>query len=229
MQGCVPAKLVKLVDDLRVLIIADDPLVRTGLAAMLAQQPGCLVVGQVPEESDLLSAVEVYRPQAVLWDMGWERAPDDSVASSVASPERLAELAEAGVPVVALISNESQVDQIRLAGALGLLARDASPDRLMAALEAAAHDLVVLDPSFMTALPGGGDSPPALLVEPLTPRELEVLQLLAEGLPNKAIAHRLGISEHTVKFHVNAVLGKLGVQSRTEAVVHATRRGLILL
>jgi DNA-binding NarL/FixJ family response regulator len=58
---------------------------------------------------------------------------------------------------------------------------------------------------------------------------MEVLRLLAEGLPNKAIAHRLGISEHTVKFHVNALLGKLGAQSRTEAVVRATRLGLILL
>jgi DNA-binding NarL/FixJ family response regulator len=66
-------------------------------------------------------------------------------------------------------------------------------------------------------------------VEDLTPRELEVLGLLAEGLPNKAIGLRLGISEHTVKFHVNAVLGKLGAQSRTEAVVRATRLGLILL
>jgi two-component system nitrate/nitrite response regulator NarL len=66
-------------------------------------------------------------------------------------------------------------------------------------------------------------------VEELTPRELEVLRLMAEGLPNKTVALRLGISEHTVKFHVNAILGKLGVSSRTEAVVHATRLGLILL
>ncbi len=67
------------------------------------------------------------------------------------------------------------------------------------------------------------------LVEPLTPRELDVLRLLAEGLPNKTIAGRLNISKHTVKFHVNAILGKLGVASRTEAVVRATRMGLILL
>ena len=69
----------------------------------------------------------------------------------------------------------------------------------------------------------------AALVEPLTPRELEVLRLMAEGLPNKTIAARLEISEHTVKFHVNTILGKLGVASRTEAVVRATRLGLILL
>ena len=67
------------------------------------------------------------------------------------------------------------------------------------------------------------------LAEDLTPREHEVLQLLAEGLPNKAIARKLGISEHTVKFHINAILGKLGAGSRTEAVVLATRLGLVLL
>jgi DNA-binding CsgD family transcriptional regulator len=67
------------------------------------------------------------------------------------------------------------------------------------------------------------------LPESLTPRELEVLQLLAQGLPNKQIAQRLGISDHTAKFHVNAILGKLGVQSRSEAIVQAVRMGLVLL
>ena len=67
------------------------------------------------------------------------------------------------------------------------------------------------------------------LIEPLTPREIEVLHLLAEGMTNRAIAQRLEISEHTVKFHVNAILGKLGAQSRTDAVVRATRLGVILL
>jgi len=94
---------------------------------------------------------------------------------------------------------------------------------------AAAHGLVVLDPSLVNPVLEARDPSSASLVEELTPRELEVLGLLAEGLPNKAIARRLGISDHTVKFHVNAVLGKLGAQSRTEAVVRATRLGLILL
>ena len=70
---------------------------------------------------------------------------------------------------------------------------------------------------------------PEELAEPLTPRELEVLQLLSQGLPNKRIAQRLAISEHTVKFHVNAILGKLSVQSRSEAIVHAVRMGLVVL
>ncbi len=109
---------------------------------------------------------------------------------------------------------------------------------MAAALLAVAEGLAVLDADFQQALAGpnpssspapqyGGDEPPP--VEELTPRELEVLRLVAEGLPNKTIAQRLDISEHTVKFHVNALLGKLGVGSRTEAVVRATRLGLIFL
>jgi two-component system, NarL family, nitrate/nitrite response regulator NarL len=87
----------------------------------------------------------------------------------------------------------------------------------------------VLDPALAGALVAARTELPALPVEALTPREVDVLRLLGEGLPNKAIARRLGISEHTVKFHVNAILGKLGASSRTEAVVRATRLGLILL
>jgi DNA-binding NarL/FixJ family response regulator len=89
--------------------------------------------------------------------------------------------------------------------------------------------LASLDPALAAALIPPQDQAPTPPAEELTPRELEVLRLVAQGLPNKAIAQRLEISEHTVKFHVNAILGKLGVQSRTEAVVHATRLGLILL
>ncbi|MGH2536960.1 MAG: response regulator transcription factor, partial [Candidatus Promineifilaceae bacterium] len=86
----------------------------------------------------------------------------------------------------------------------------------------------IVEPEFLGALRPAAplEEPP---LEPLTPRELEVLGLLAEGLTNKAIALRLGISEHTVKFHLNAILSKLGAQSRTAAVVRATRLGLIPL
>ena len=87
----------------------------------------------------------------------------------------------------------------------------------------------VLDESFVSALLRDAPPPAPDLVESLTPREIEVLQLLSQGLPNKGIAQRLGISDHTVKFHVNAILGKLGVQSRGEAIVQAVRLGLVTL
>jgi two-component system nitrate/nitrite response regulator NarL len=214
----------------RVLIVADDPLVRAGLAALVSGEPGCLVAGRVTAGHDLSSAVDTYRPDVILWDLGWNPGP---------ALEELAASAPAGAPLVLLLPDEAYAAEAWSAGARGLLRRDAAPQTLAAGLAAAAQGLGVLDSAFGAALApaapdygaggrarGPGNQP---LVEELTPRELEVLRLMAEGLPNKTIASRLGVSEHTIKFHVNAILGKLGVASRTEAVVHATRRGLILL
>jgi len=114
------------------------------------------------------------------------------------------------------------------AGARGLLPREADAETIAAAATAAANGLSVMHPEYVNTLALVNPRSEAD-VEPLTAREREVLQLLAEGLPNKIIAARLKITDHTVKFHVNAIMTKLGVQSRTEAVVRATRLGLILL
>jgi two-component system, NarL family, nitrate/nitrite response regulator NarL len=235
-----------MVADLRVLIVADDPLTRAGLAALLAGQAGCIIVGQTSASTDLerdlpgrpashaigdtlAAAIEAYRPDVLLWDLGWN--PRDTI-------QRLAELTAGVPPVAALLPNDAHAAGTWVAGARGLLLRSVDGASLAAALVAVGYGLAVMDPSLIPVLALGRDrsqqgewengerSP---FVEGLTPRELEVLHLIAEGLANKAIAGRLGISEHTVKFHVNAILGKLGVQSRTEAVVQATRLGLIFL
>ena len=111
------------------------------------------------------------------------------------------------------------------------LARDVDADQLDLAVRSAEAGLVLLDlPNATTslALPASLTAT-APLTEPLTARELQVLQLVAQGLPNKGIARRLGISENTAKFHVASLCGKLGASSRTEAVTIAARRGLILL
>ena len=214
--------------DLRVLVIAEDPLARAGLAALLAGSPGINVVGRAAALDDLLAARQAYRPDVVLWDLGHEPARD---------LPRVAALAELNVPVALLLSNAEAAAQVWRLAPQGLLRRDAPPSQLAAALTALGAGLTVVDPTFLPSLippapaaePPGWSAPAEPLVEELTPRELEVLRLMAEGLPNKTIAIRLGISEHTVKFHVNAVMGKLAAESRTEAVVHATRLGLILL
>ena len=106
---------------------------------------------------------------------------------------------------------------------------DTDAELLAAAVSALDQGLVVVDPALAAALFPNNSASPTAPAESLTPREMEVLQLLAEGLPNKIIAARLSVTDHTVKFHVNAIMSKLGVQSRTEAVVHATRLGLIIL
>ena len=205
--------------DLRVLVVAGDPLARAGLSALLAEQAGLEVVGQTGGEDGLDDVVEVYRPDVVLWDMGWETS----------DANHLDDLQELGPPVVALIADPTLASEAWASGARGVLPRDAGPSVIDAALKAVVAGLTVMAPEMSPQRAKIEDRAPLPLVEQLTPRETEVLQLLAQGLPNKTIADRLNVSEHTVKFHVNAILGKLGVQSRTEAVILTTRLGLVLL
>jgi DNA-binding NarL/FixJ family response regulator len=125
------------------------------------------------------------------------------------------------IPVI-LLTNTADSALVGLAlrsGIRGVISLDATAEEIEAAVHAVDAGLVVLA------------EPPVAqeLVEPLTDRELELLDLLAEGLSNKLIAHRLGISEHTVKTHVASIFAKLGVSSRTEAVSQAIRRGLVML
>ena len=197
--------------ELRVLIIGSDPLARAGLAALLAGYDSCTVVGQVADSSDLL--LEVYRPDVLLWDLGWDAETDITRLAGEDAP-----------PLVALLPDDSLVSSAWTAGARGLLRRDSGVEKLLVALAAVVEGLAVIDPAWVNALALASPEP---LADDLTPRELEVLRMVAEGLANKVIAQGLAISEHTVKFHLNAILGKLGAQSRTEAVVSAIRRGVI--
>ncbi len=201
--------------DLRILIVGDNPLARVGLSALLTGQTGLVVTGQTSSGTNLSADIELYKPDVLVWDIGWES-------------DRLADIHESNVPVVALLNNAGQAAEAWAAGARGLVLHDADADMLTSALLAVGQGLAVFDPALAASLftASAAPEPPA---EALTAREREVLQLLAEGLPNKTIAGKLGITDHTVKFHVNAIMSKLGAQSRTEAVVRATRLGLIIL
>jgi len=204
---------------LRILIWADDPLVRTGLAALLADAPGTVTL-QAGPEADLAAMVSASDIDVILCDAG--RGPD-------AVLDHLASAGLALIPVVALVPDRAAAARTLAAGTRGLLLRTADADTLAAAARAAASGLVVLDVAVADELLARVPSRGAALVEELSPREVEVLSLMAEGFSNKAIAERLEISEHTVKFHVHTVLGKLGTQSRTEAVVRAARLGVLTL
>jgi two-component system, NarL family, nitrate/nitrite response regulator NarL len=203
---------------LRVLIVADDPLARAGLAALLADLPDCHVVGQVTSDAELVQVFERLDPDAVLWDAGHASALPD-----------LTDLGEAAPPVLLLSSSEPPALRAATVGARGLLPRDVAAPTLLAALRAIARGLIVADPALATAFPPPGDRGAVSLSEPLTPREVEVLHLLAAGLPNKIIAERLRISEHTVRFHLNSIFGKLDADNRTDAVARAARLGVIVL
>lgn len=206
-------------DDIRVLVVAENPLARAGLAAILESQPGLAVVGQTAPDAELTSAFAAYLPDALAWDLGWDAA----------GLEMLVDVRDIAPPVLLLVASADAVPDALSQGARAVLPQDAAAEALAAALMAVARGLVVMTPEMLPAslLSAGGEPP--IPVDGLTARELEVLVLVAEGLANKAIASRLGISDHTVKFHINAVMSKLGAQSRTEAVVRATRLGLITL
>ena len=142
----------------------------------------------------------------------------------------LAEFSGVLPPILVLVGDGGAASQVWMADVRGLLLRTTNGETLAIALAAIAQGLVILDPQMAHLFTAGaGPRSAGTTLEPLTPRELEVLRGLADGLANKEIARRLAISEHTVKFHVNAIMGKLGAQSRTEAVVRATRAGVILL
>ncbi len=204
---------------LRVLVVADDPLARAGLHNLLAEQTDLEVAAENAGDASVTQAFQAYQPDVVLWDLGWGE-------HGLNWREPLADLIETGAPVIALISEVSQISELRSAGVRGLLSREAGPDRIAAAVLAVQQGLLALEPRFELPMVAPLEDLP---LEGLTDREREVLQLMAEGLSNKSIAFRLEISEHTVKFHVNGILRKLGAQSRTDAVVRATRLGWILL
>lgn len=206
-------------DNVRVLIVGDDPLARGGLSSLLSAFALMRVVGQTSAPEELALSATGSSPDVLLWDLGQDARP---------SLDRLRSYGDRAPPVFALSPDESSAVDALSAGARGAALRDIEPEALSAALGAVARGLIVVDEKLASAALRRRAWAGAL-AERLTARELEVLQLLAEGLSNKLIADRLGMSEHTAKFHVNAILGKLGAQTRTEAVVQAVRLGLVLL
>jgi DNA-binding NarL/FixJ family response regulator len=202
---------------LRVVVVAEDVPAGNDLAAVIAEEADAVVVDQfgADEAADAdLAAVDV-----AIWDLGEDRT---RIAAQLAVIGRL------GVPTLVLGPDDAAAEAMA-AGAKGFLPRTGTAERVAAAARAAAADLLVLDPAFTIAVLPVRDRDTEAIVEDLTRRELDVLQLLAEGLSNKEIAERLGITDHTVKFHVTTILSKLDAHSRTEAVTKAARLGLIIL
>ena len=201
---------------IRVLVGSRSSVVRAGLESVIRSSDGLEFVGTVdlshlsPSElsGDVL-LIEVGEPS----DHDWPA------------------LADLPIPVVLLLdsADSSLITSALRSGIRGALSWDATPGEIEGALHAVNAGLVVTTPASLTEL-----LPDALpfaeeIAEPLSDRELEVLDLLAEGLSNKLIAHRLSISEHTIKSHVGSIFAKLGASSRTEAVSRAIRRGLVML
>ncbi len=199
-----------------VLLVAEDPLARGGLESLASQDGRLRPVGHIAPDG-VEAAVRALSPDAVVWDLG------PGARQLLGAPLPLGD----SPPTVALLADDRLAGDALAAGVRGVLPREVSGERLAAAVAAVAQGLLAFDESFASALARG--RAPSAASEELTPREAEVLQLLAQGLSNKSIAGRLGISDHTAKFHVNSILSKLGAQSRTDAVVRAARLGLLVL
>jgi len=207
---------------IRVLVADDHAVVREGLRTFLGLQDGIEVVGEAADGEQAVVEAQRLAPDVVLMDLVMPGL------DGVGAMRRLREsLPGARVIVLTSFGDDERLLPAIRAGAAGYLLKDAAPADLARAVRLAHRGEALLDPSVAARLvdalaqPRGAAAP-----EPLTPREREVLALVARGFANKRIARELGIAEKTVKTHVGHVLAKLGVADRTQAAVHAVRAGL---
>jgi DNA-binding NarL/FixJ family response regulator len=202
---------------IRVAVSARSSIVRAGLETIVRSSASLELAGVV--DFTLVQAFD-FEADVLLLD-----------ASDI-GPDRLAALAEElSLPIVLLFdpSGAAFSNAPLRSGIRGFLPADSTPREIESAVQAVHAGLIVISPLVLPALMSEARAMVEAPAEPLTDRELEVLELIVEGLSNKLIAHRLGISEHTVKTHVASILSKLGATSRTEAVSQAIRRGLVML
>lgn len=211
---------------IRILVADDHPVVRDGLVAMLSTQPDFDVVAEAATGPDAVSRYEALHPDVVLLDL--EMPGLDGVEAL-----RKMRQIDPGARVLvftAFDTDERILGAIR-AGAQGYLLKGAPRDELFRAIRVIHEGGSLLQPLVTSRLLGHmraeAAAPAAGLAPPLTAREIEVLRLIGEGLPNREIARRLTVSERTVKFHVSSILSKLEAGNRTEAVRLAVQQGLI--
>ena len=207
---------------IRILIVDDHGVVRQGLRMYLSLDPELEVVGEATNGAEALRLAHELKPDVVLMDLLMPVM--DGIAATGAIRRELPE-----VEVIALTSvlEDSAVYGAMRAGAIGYLLKDTQADQLCKAIRAAAAGQVQMSPAVAARLLQ--EVPAPLQTEPLTERETEVLRELASGKSNKEIAAALVIAEKTVRTHVSNILAKLGVSSRTQAALHAVRRGLVSL
>lgn len=209
---------------IQVLVVATAAIARSGLAALLTTDRTITVVGTIADLELLASAVDRLQPDVILLDLGnFHRASTWEKLLSIQSAQD-----PIGIVVTMADLDSLDINAAMRAGVRGILLDPSTESGVIAAVVAVAMGLVVLDPDAVELF----SAPEKVVASPgfsLTPREIEVLVRLGAGLGNKAIAHSLQISEHTVKFHLSAIFQKLDVSTRTEAVTVGIRLGLILL
>ena len=199
-----------------VLLVDDHQLVRAGLSALVDSTDGMTVVGQAADGREAVGIALELRPDVVLMDLSMP------VMDGVEATRRLlAEAPDIRIVVLTSFSDKGRVAEALGAGAIGYLLKDCEPAELLSAIRSAALGHAPIDPRVAHALLPQRAEPAAVTASELSPRETEVLRLVAEGLANKQIARRLGITERTVKAHVGSVFRRIGVGDRTSAALWA--------
>jgi NarL family two-component system response regulator YdfI len=210
---------------IRVLIGARSEVVRAGLASLLTADPRFQVVGTF--SIDDLTRVEDLQPEVVLLDL--DSPSDESLSAAIQSGGALVNSSL----MILTEDPESLAVDVLGSGLRAILPRYATPEEIIAAIQAAATGLVALHPdifdSMLSRIRPGQQSELDPSGQILTPREIEVLRMIADGLGNKEIASKLSISDHTVKFHISSIFAKLGASNRAEAVTLGIRHGLIMV
>jgi DNA-binding NarL/FixJ family response regulator len=216
------------VSAVRVVVADDHQVVRTGYAALLDSQPDFTVIGTACDGADAVRTCRALSPDVVLMDVRMPGMDGIEATRQLAGPD--------GPRVIVLTTfdlDEYVYDALR-AGASGFLLKDVTAEHLFDAVRVVAAGEALLAPTVTRRLIGEfarqrpQAAPPTAALATLTPRETQVLRLVAEGLSNPEIAARLVVTEETVKTHVSRVLGKLGLRDRTQAVVTAYETGLVV-
>ena len=213
-------------EPIRVLVVDDHVVVRRGIRALLATVDAVEVVGEAQDGQEALEKVDTLRPDVILLDLLMPRMDGIEVTCRV-----IAKDPDARILVLTSFAADDKVFPAIKAGALGYLLKDTGPDHLVRAIHQVYRGESSLSPAIarkvLQELSRPSDKPPT--PDPLTEREVEVLQVVARGRSNQEIAAELMISAATVRTHVSNILGKLQLASRTQATLYALREGLASL
>jgi DNA-binding NarL/FixJ family response regulator len=219
-------------DLINVLIVDDHTLFRSGIRKMLEGEPDMCVVGEAGTGREALEQARRLIPDVILMDIKMPEPPGSDQALDGIEATRILhrEMPHVGIIFCTVYEDDEFVFAGLQAGGRGYIVKDDDPETMLRAIRAVAHGESLLGPTVaqkvmrqFSALPGKKDP----LVDELTPREMEVLKLIADGLSNKDIAETLVLSEKTVKNHINNIFSKLHVYDRSQAMLYAIRKGLV--
>jgi NarL family two-component system response regulator YdfI len=218
---------------IRILLAAASAVRRAGLETLVKNTASLKLVGTFQNVRSIVQRADELQPDVIVVDLAADEFGMGGLEAGSFGVPGVSLMAD-GWPMVVLIDEPSSdwTAQALRSGVKAILPRDATMDELLPAIQAAYSGLVLLDSEVTQSLAArvhSTFSSVGAAPEDLTPREIEVLRMLADGSGNREMAHRLAISEHTVKFHISSILDKLGAASRTEAVTMGIRMGLILL